>query len=265
MRPRWPRTDLRLTVAYPGSSVRTELVCGRQVLGSGTWDVEILRDGQRIEPDGPWQETCWLSDENVDYLELQLGCRGGIRVDRHILLAKRDRVLFLADAVLGRRRAKLEYRASLPLGERAFFQGAKETREGFLKVRRARALVLPLALPEWRSDPQGGTLAETGRRLELTQRAEGSCLFAPLFVDLKPRRFSQPCSWRQLTVAEDLRVQGPDVAVGYRVLVGPDQWLIYRALSRKGNRTLLGHNLSTEFLVARFLRRGQVESLLEIE
>ena len=257
--------DLRLAVAYPGSSVRTELVCDGQVLWSGTWDVELLRDGQRIEPDGPWQETCWLSDEKVDYLELQVGCRGGMRVERHILLARKDRFLFLADAVLGRRRAKLQYRASLALGERVFFQGAKATREGFLKVGRARALVLPLALPEWRSNRQGGTLKETERRLELTQRAEGSCLFAPLVVDLKPRRFARPCTWRQLTVAENLTVQAPDVAVGYRVLVGRDQWLIYRALSRKGNRTLLGHNLSTEFLVARFLRDGRVESLVEIE
>jgi len=265
MRARWTRTDLRLTVAYPGSSVRTELACDGQVLWAGPWDVEVFRDGQRIEPDGPWQETCWLSDKSVDYLELQLVCRGGIRVDRHILLAKRDRFLFLADAVLGRRRAELDYRASLALGERVSFQGAKQTREGFLKVGRARALVLPLALPEWRSRRQGGTLKETERRLELTQRAEGSCLFAPLFVDLKPRRFAQPLTWRQLTVAENLSVQSPDVAVGYRVLAGRDQWLIYRALARKANRTLLGHNLSTEFLVARFLRDGRVESLVEIE
>jgi hypothetical protein len=126
-------------------------------------------------------------------------------------------------------------------------------------------LVLPLALPEWRSDAHIGTLEQTGRRLELAQRAEGTCLFAPLLVDLKPRRFAQRLTWRQLTVAENLAVQAPDVAVGYRVLVGRDQWLIYRALARKGNRTLLGHNLSTEFLAARFLRGGHVEPLVEIE
>ena len=31
------------------------------------------------------------------------------------------------------------------------------------------------------------------------------------------------------------------------------------------NRTVLGHNLATEFLVARFMKDGNVESLLEIE
>jgi hypothetical protein len=108
-------------------------------------------------------------------------------------------------------------------------------------------------------------LEETERRLELRLSANGRCLFAPLFVDLKPRRLAKPLTWRQLTVAENLTVQPRDVAVGYRVLVGRAQWLIYRALATKANRTLLGHNLSSEFLVARFRRNGQVESLLEIE
>lgn len=265
MRPRWTQPDLHLAVEYRGACVGSELVCDGQVLWAGPWDVTVLRDGQPIEPDGPWQETCWVSDARVDYLELCLMCRGGVRVERHILLARQDRFLFLADAVLGRRRGRLRYRAALGLGERVSMEGARHTREGRLKVRGARALVLPLALPEWRSDGRVGTLEASGRRLELAEWAEGSCLFAPLFVDLKPRRLTGRCTWRQLTVAENLAVQAPDVAAGFRVLVGQDQWLIYRALARKGNRTLLGHNLSTEFLVARFLRNGQVEPLVEIE
>ncbi len=46
---------------------------------------------------------------------------------------------------------------------------------------------------------------------------------------------------------------------------GGHQWLIYRALASKGNRTLLGHNLVSETLVGRFRRDGEVESLVEIE
>jgi hypothetical protein len=55
------------------------------------------------------------------------------------------------------------------------------------------------------------------------------------------------------------------LAVGYRVQVGGQQWLFYRSLGPRGNRTLLGHNLVTEFLAARFNRDGVAESLLEIE
>ena len=55
------------------------------------------------------------------------------------------------------------------------------------------------------------------------------------------------------------------MAVGYRVAIGKKQWLIYRSLARPANRSLLGHNLESETLVARFDRRGEVESLIEIE
>ena len=69
----------------------------------------------------------------------------------------------------------------------------------------------------------------------------------------------------QLTVAEHLEKVPPHVAAGYRVAVADDQWLIYRSLSTKGNRTLLGHNLSTESLIARFDTTGEVDRLIEIE
>jgi hypothetical protein len=66
-------------------------------------------------------------------------------------------------------------------------------------------------------------------------------------------------------VAESLKTQSPETAVGYRVAIGNRQWLIYRSLTPPRNRTLLGHNLSTEMLVTRFTRQGEIETLLEIE
>ena len=66
-------------------------------------------------------------------------------------------------------------------------------------------------------------------------------------------------------MAQSLEVQPPEVAVGYRVAVGRRQWLIYRSLAARANRTLLGHNLSSEMLVARFKWTGEVEPLVEIE
>jgi len=182
-----------------------------------------------------------------------------------MLLAREDYFLFVADAVLGNRPARLEYRGCLPLREPVTLDPAKETWEGSIRGRWGRVRVLPLALPEWRVGTRVGSLLHTERGLELCQSVCGSSLFAPLFFDLKPRRMTRPLTWRQLTVAENRRIQPPDVAVGYRVMVGKDQWLIYRSLAEVGNRTLLGHNLSNELLVARFDREGEVEPLVEIE
>ena len=56
-----------------------------------------------------------------------------------------------------------------------------------------------------------------------------------------------------------------DVAAAYRVQAGSKQWMFYRALAGTGNRTLLGQNLTSEFIVARFNRSGDTEPLVEIE
>jgi hypothetical protein len=126
-------------------------------------------------------------------------------------------------------------------------------------------MVLPLALPEWRADGRFGSLEQTDRGLELCQSAKGAALFAPLFLDLEARRFGRPLTWRRLTVAENLQAVTDGVAAGFRVQIGGQQWLIYRSLAPKANRTLLGHNLATEMLAARFGRDGEVDSILEVE
>lgn len=263
--PGWSRSDPRLVAVYTGQSVRIELDCLRDVLWSGVWELEVCQDGAPAEPSSGWEEVCWASDEEGDYLELEIALGGGLRVQRQIFLARKDRFLFLADAILSTRPARLQYRSRLPLAEGISFRPAARTWEGFLEGRKAAAVVLPLALPEWRSDRRVDTLAATGGGLELCRSARGSALYCPLFFDLKPRRLTRPLSWRQLTVAQNLAIQPEEVAVGYRVMLGKQQWLIYRSLAQPANRTLLGHNLSTEMLIGRFERSGEIDPLVEIE
>ena len=90
------------------------------------------------------------------------------------------------------------------------------------------------------------------------------CGCSPLFIDLDPQRLGKKLTWRQLTVAEKLVIQSHDVAVGYRVQVGDRNWLVYRSLAEKGNRTVLGQNFSTTFALAR-ITGGEAEKLIEIE
>jgi len=270
LRPQWARTGERLTVVYPGQSLQLELACAKDVIFSGDWDLEVRVDGKRAAPSSDWDEVCWISDEDVDYLELEIDLGDRVRLQRQMLLAREDGFLLLADAVLGQEVSgatpgRIEYRGRLPLCPGVSFRGADETREGFLAGSKRRAAVLPLALPEWRSERGVGELTYADPGLELRQTSEGRCLYAPLFFDLDRRRQTRRLTWRQLTVAQSLEVQPADVAVGYRVAIGDDQWLIYRSLAEKANRTLLGHNLSTEMLVAQFDESGEVEPLIEIE
>ena len=142
---------------------------------------------------------------------------------------------------------------------------AGETREVWLAAAKRRWSVLPLSLPEWRTDRRRGELVAEDNRLVLRQHGRGQNLYAPLWIDLDRKRARQGLTWRQLTVAEQRRLLPADVAVGYRAEIGRRQWLVYRSLVPPSGRTVLGQNLGTEFLLARFLRDGTIERRIEIE
>jgi hypothetical protein len=265
LQPDWGPDGPKLTAAWPEQDFRIELSQQQELLLQGTWTPEVRLGGKPLRPESAWQELCWVSDDDVDYLELELQMSRGVRIQRHIAMAREDKFLFLADAVFDCPDGPIDYCGRLSLAEDAGLGPAEETWEGFLTGQKAAALVLPLALPEWRVEQAPGQLAATSDALELQLSGTGGSLFAPLFLDFKPRRMTRPATWRRLTVAESLEIQPANVAVGYRVMVGKSQWLIYRSLTTAANRTLLGHNLATEMLVARFDRRGEVEPLIEIE
>jgi hypothetical protein len=262
----WNHDSERLVTRFAGRSCDIELTSSNKVVMSGEWQFSLSTQGRQLEPVSDWESICWHSDAEVDYLELQMQLAEGVTLQRHLVLARQDRFLLLADAVLGTNAVGVEYCGILPLATGVKFSPAEETREGTLAgAGRPLAHVLPLALPEWRSDTRVGQLDATARGLELRQESEGRRLFAPLFIDLDRARFRKRLTWRTLTVAEALHSMSAERAVGYRVAVGKEQWLVYRALGVVGNRTLLGHNLSTETLVARFGADGEVTSIIEIE
>lgn len=267
MRTEWERKAPTLAIDYSSPDLQLECWVGPQRLLAGTWTWETTLDGKRLEPVGSWDESCWFSDEDVDYLELSMDLTGGARLERQILLARDEMFLLLADYLIDTRGGQLCHRYRLPLQSGVEFESEQETREGFLTTAgKTVARVLPLALPEWRSDPRVGQLTENNSRLQLEQERNGQNLAAPLLIDLNSSRAKKPCTWRQLTIAQSLEIQSHDVAVGYRAQCGKDQWLVYRSLTERANRTLLGQNLSNECLVARFLApEGEIDELLEIE
>jgi hypothetical protein len=90
-------------------------------------------------------------------------------------------------------------------------------------------------------------------------------LFAPLFFDLSRKRNSRPLTWRQLAVGQMRQNVSDNQAVGFRVQIGQEQWLLYRSLTEAANRTVLGQNLMGELHVSRFLKTGEVEELIEVQ
>lgn len=265
LRPTWSAKAPRLNVSYEGRSVQLELQLAGEAVLSGEWRLELALDDRPREIAGEWENICWYSDKDVDFLEIEASFGAGLTAQRQILLAREDHVLLFADAILSREPGRIGYRSSLPVCSGIGFHGAEETRDGHLVGQTARALVLPLALPEWRCDPRRGNLEFTSTGISLHQAHEGSAAYAPLLLDLDAGRAKKQCTWRQLTVAEWRQPQASDVAVGFRGQIGDRNWLVYRSLAGEGIRSLLGQQVKAEFLFGRMKPDGDCARLLEIE
>ncbi len=255
-----------VAIDYSSPEMKIDLWCGSQQVASGIWSSEATVDGKKLAPVGMWEETCWFSDPDVDYVELSIDLAQGARLERQVLLARKDRFLLLVDNVMNAPGESINHRLALPLAGGMGFVPEAETREGCLVAGMPIARVMPLGLPEWRTDPRIGELTLADGQLQVVHERPGKNLSCPLFFDLDPRRLAKPCTWRQLTVAQSLEIQPHEVAVGYRIQCGKAQWVVYRSLAAPANRTVLGYNLSIEGMVGRFLApSGEVEELLQVE
>jgi hypothetical protein len=263
----WARSHARLALAFADDPIRVELAIGRNKLLAGDWTNETTCDGVPARIIGEWEQSAWETGKRFAYMELGVDMSDGLRLERQLLFAHDDQVLFVADTVLSSAEApsNLRHEVRLPLAQGVEWRPERDTRDGVLEVGNRRVAVLPLDLHEWRCDPRGGSLTEESRQLILTEETTGRALYCPLLIDLKPRRARQERTWRQLTVAESLEAVPRDQAVGFRAQSGRDQWVFYRSLGLLGNRTLLGYNISSEFAAGRFLTTGEVKEWLEVE
>ncbi len=284
MRSGWERGALRVLVDYRQAVPHLEIAAGDRLLADGPWQWSVFDGGTAVEAEGPWTASCWESDRQATFLEITAPLAGGRQFERQVVLLPRDKVVILADAVTtpsaaapsgaaaapnGRHTAdhqpaSLRYRSAVRLAPGLEAEPAEETREALVFDTRMRAMALPLALPEWRVG-RGGSLETAADGLALAQETAGGRLYAPLWLDCDADRIGKPLTWRQLTVA-DTRINLPAwQAAGFRVQVGQEQWLLYRSLDAPRNRTLLGCNVSCEFLVGRVRPRGTVKRVLEIQ
>ena len=265
----WDNASCRVTVDYSRPDLGIEIETAGRVLLSGNWATELQFAGKKLEPTNDWEQQCWHSEDECDFLDLMMEYTSGVRLERQILLGKEDGFLLVHDVLHGPTSpgGEWQYKSAMPLFEGIQLAAEEETRDGRLVDAKgsARATVMPLALPEWRVERRFGELAQADDKLVLQQAARGTRLSCPLWFDLRGRRSSRPRTWRQLTVAESLKVVPTEVAVGYRVQVGDAQWLSYRSLAPKANRTVLGQNTAAELLLGRFYRTGEFDEILAVD
>lgn len=255
-------------VDFAGSEALLQLTARDRLLLSGAWRPLAVVGGHTLTATGPWTEACWHREDLCDYLEIELPLSGGWRIERHLLLARRDSFLVLADALLGPDQPAVEiaYAQHLPLAAGIAPVPAKETREIGLEHRGRRyANILPLGIGEWRAEHAHADLSTADNAVHLRHAAVGRRMFAPLWIDLAPRRLKRPITWRRLSVGENLGIVPADIAAGYRVQAGDEQWLLYRSLTPFGNRSILGHNTAYSFICGKLKKDGNFDPIIEIE
>jgi len=264
----WDRDALRVLVDYREATPRLEIATADRLLFDGPWSWRAWLGDRPLEAEGPWTLSGFESDRKATFLEISAPLGGGLRLDRHVAVLVHDAVVLLADAITAvtppaGSLLRIESKVCVGVGLEA--EQADETRDVAVYDTAMRLTALPLALPEWTAAPASGGIEAANGSIMLRQESLGGRLYAPLWLDCDPARSGRPLTWRQLSVADTRRNLPRHQAAGFRVQVGHEQWLLYRALDRPRNRTVLGCNLSCEFLLGGIRPDGTVKRTLEIE
>lgn len=262
MRPQWHSRRMRLHLDFARETMRATFYSGGQPILHGDIDTRIVVDDEPIDPVAAWEVTCAYSDDDVHYVEFEQRHRDGLRLQRHWLMIREERVLMMADAVhgVGSRAANthtdappgvVRLQTRLQCGQRVVASPDPSLTEIHLGTPKPRCLLLPLGGGEWKDASAPVQTHVVDGVLETVAVGERA-VFAPLWFDLDRKRFDGPRTFRRLTVADRRRICEPHEAVGFRVQRGEDQWVIYRSLGGQRIRTVMGRHLQTDFLLTRF-------------
>lgn len=266
LRSDWTVQADSVALAHHRKYPQLDVTASGRPLIHGDWTIHLAIGGVPVELADEWSCVCWQSDPDADYIELQMQGPGKLRVERIVMLSRTQRFLLLADSISGVPKSRIQYQSQLPLGENVQPKQDSATREIQLTMKGFRARAFPLAVAQDRimSTPHNFT-GEAGH-LTLNQVAEGEGMFAPVLLDWDPGRSRGAAQWRTLTVTEDGRVIGGDIASGHRLKINDLQLLIFRSLKSTGySRAVLGHHTWNETVVARVDKKGDVDPILSVE
>jgi hypothetical protein len=254
-----------LSVLHHGQFPELELATQGSLLFAGPWEIEVRIANQPVAISGPWKCSCWYSDDEGDYLELQARPSTHLRIERQFFLARNDDWLFLADVVVGPGTERIDYRSRLQLAHDIGVAHDRKTRACRLTRANVPARLFPIGLPFERVQSSPGRLADSQHHVEFLHSGIGG-LYAPVVLDWNSARRRRPAIWRALTVAQNGSAVPAAEAAGFRLQVGKEQWLIYRSLSRiLEPRTVLGQHTVYETLIGRFSTTGAVEPIVLVE
>lgn len=267
MQREWDSQGTRVAVDYSVDPLLLEIVGLKgESLIAGPWSCSVSKNGEPLTITSSWQEVCWFSENDLDYLELEASCDEICRIQRQVLLIRKSGIVLIADALLGSEAAMWRICSTLPLAGPLELEQAEKTRECWLTIdQKRRALVVPLASGEWRRQLSPHQIQVDDGLLCIEHQAEAKNLYAPVAFALRREHLDAPLTWRPLTVVENLKLQPPEVASAFRLQLEREQWLFYRSLEPAVPRSFLGCHTNSDFCAGVFdFRTGDIDSLVEV-
>ena len=262
----WHANANTALVRHDGPSVNLQLSLLGVPMIDGEWGLSVRLDGRRLTWTDTWKCSCWSSDTDMDYIELQLELPEGPMLCRQVMLSRKDHFLVLADSVskVGKKRIDLE--STLPLRPSVRAKSDKGTREVRLAASDVKVRCFPLALPDDRLHSTVGEFDAALGSLRLAQASSSDSLYAPLVLDWSPERATRDAEWRTLTVTEEGRKVASWQAAGHRLRLGKLHLVVYRSLhTTEDFRAVLGLHTDKESVIARFDDKGYVLPIVSVD
>ena len=122
MQSKWQRGAPKTGLNYSNGGFELE-VCNQRCLISGQTTPSILLDGHRLDPGSDNELVCWHSDDDIDYLEVQLVFDDQVTLQRQLILIRDDKVLLLIDSLTSERDCAIDYECTIPIAPGAGYIG----------------------------------------------------------------------------------------------------------------------------------------------
>lgn len=244
-----------LAVGHDGSTPNISLNClGAGVL-SGAWQTTLTIGDKPLIATGRWDCSCWHSDKDGDYIELQWS-RNRYRIDRQIFLSRTQHFAVLMDSVTGKRDTQLGVAMTLPLVADVMARADFVSREWRLHTGDTAIRAFPVSLDFDRVHHALGDFGVEQNQLRYSVTGQQATQ-AALVLDWHPKRKTDDTDWQPLTVTEDRQALTSAQAAAFRLRVGKHQLVSYRNLDgSEALRAVMGNHSDHETVIGRFGKNG---------
>lgn len=260
---RSPQSDSAI-VTYDENIPQLELSCFGQPILSGQWLSESAVAGKKLTSRGEWSCSCWFSDEDGDYLELERSAGRAI-FERQLYLSRKQHFMLLSDCVRTRSDKPIAHQLQIPLARKVMSRADFVSREWRLHSGQFPVRVFPVSLEFDRIQSTCGQLAVHDNLLTLEVQGRGN-LVASVVFDWHPDRTETDAEWTQLTVTETRQFVPRSDASAFRLRSGDHQIVSYRNISdSKQLRTVLGQHVNHESVIGTLGSSGVFEPLVLVD